>query len=50
MVVQEKIEAFYWLREISGGVFMIGLILYVISFFVKGGEREMAGNVVADTA
>ncbi len=36
MVVQDKIAAFYWLREIAGVVFMIGLILYVISFFVKG--------------
>jgi nitric oxide reductase subunit B len=34
MVVQEKVAAFYWLREIAGGIFMIGLILYVISFFV----------------
>ena len=50
MVVQEKIEAFYWLREIAGGVFMIGLILYVISFFVKGGTTEMAENAVPDTA
>ena len=50
MVVQEKIEIFYWMREIAGVVFLIGLILYVISFFVKGGEREMASNAVADTA
>jgi len=50
MVVQDKIEAFYWLREISGGVFMIGLILYVISFFVKGGTAEMADKAVPDTA
>jgi len=50
MVVQEKVEIFYWMREIAGVVFLIGLILYVISFFVKGGEREMASNAVADTA
>ena len=50
MVVQDKIEAFYWLREISGGVFMIGLILYVISFFVKGGTAEIADKAVPDTA
>ena len=50
MVVQDKIEAFYWLREISGGVFMIGLILYVISFFVKGGTVAMADKAVPDTA
>ena len=39
MVVQEKIELFYWMREIAGLVFLIGLILYVVSFFVKGGEQ-----------
>jgi len=50
MVVQDKVEVFYWMREVAGVVFMVGLILYVISFFVKGGEREMAGNAVADTA
>ena len=50
MVVQEKVEIFYWMREIAGVVFLIGLILYVTSFFVKGGEREMASNAVADTA
>ncbi|HHH44871.1 MAG TPA: nitric-oxide reductase large subunit [Gammaproteobacteria bacterium] len=50
MVVQEKIAVFYWLREAAGGVFLIGLILYVAAFFVKGGERVMASNAVADTA
>ena len=42
MLVQEKIAAFYWMRELAGVVFMIGLVLYVISFFVKGGESSMA--------
>ena len=50
MVVQDKIAIFYWLREAAGAVFMIGLILYVTSFFVKGGEREMATTGAADTA
>ncbi len=36
MVVQEKIAIFYWGREVAGVVFMIGLIVYVASFFVKG--------------
>lgn len=36
MVVQDKVAMFYWLREVAGIVFMIGLVLYVISFFVKG--------------
>lgn len=38
MVVQEKIELFYWLREIAGVIFLIGLILYIVSFFVEGEE------------
>ena len=36
--------------KLAGVVFLIGLILYVTSFFVKGGEREMASDTVADTA
>ena len=35
MVVQDKIEIFYWMRLIAGIVFMIGLIVYVVSFFVN---------------
>ncbi len=38
MVVQQKIELFYWLREIAGLIFLIGLVLYIISFFVEGEE------------
>ncbi len=38
MVVQDKIAIFYWLREIAGIVFLIGLLLYVYSFFAKGKE------------
>ncbi len=40
IVVQEKIAVFYWLREAAGLVFLIGLIIYIISFFVKGEEIE----------
>jgi len=35
MVVQDKIELFYWMREIAGVIFLIGLILYIMSFFIK---------------
>jgi len=42
MVVQEKIELFYWLREIAGLVFLIGLIIYVASFFIGSDEPEVA--------
>ncbi|VAW99749.1 Nitric-oxide reductase subunit B [hydrothermal vent metagenome] len=34
MVVQDKILIFYWMREVAGVVFLFGLILYIISFFV----------------
>jgi nitric oxide reductase subunit B len=40
MAVQEKLAVFYWLREAAGLVFLIGLIIYLISFFVKGEEIE----------
>ncbi len=39
MVVQEKIGLFYWMREWTGVVFLVGLVVYVASFFIKGEER-----------
>jgi len=36
MAVQDQIAIFYWAREGAGVVFLIGLILYIGSFFVKG--------------
>ena len=52
MVVQEKIALFYWLREIAGVIFLIGLILYVIHFFVgeKTTEAEASQVPAAGTA
>ncbi len=50
MVVQEKVAIFYWLRELAGLVFLIGLATYVASFFVKGGERAMGSDIAVDTA
>jgi len=41
MVVQEKIEIFYWMREVAGLVFLIGLVVYIVSFFVKGEEATV---------
>jgi nitric oxide reductase subunit B len=35
MVAQDQVALFYWLREFTGVVFLIGLIVYVASFFVK---------------
>jgi len=36
MAVQDQISIFYWAREGAGLVFLIGLVLYICSFFVKG--------------
>ncbi|MFO1429750.1 MAG: cbb3-type cytochrome c oxidase subunit I [Candidatus Competibacteraceae bacterium] len=36
MAVQEKISLFYWLREGAGLIFLLGLVVYLASFFVKG--------------
>ena len=38
MVAQDKIALFYWLREGTGVIFLIGLLLYILSFFI--GERK----------
>ena len=40
MVVQEQISLFYWMREIAGVVFLIGLVLYLLSFFVGNSDPE----------
>jgi nitric oxide reductase subunit B len=42
MAAQDQVAIFYWMREVAGGVFMLGLILYVVSFFVKGNGQEAA--------
>ncbi len=42
MVAQEKIALFYWMREWTGVVFLIGLLIYVMSFFVGGDSDEKA--------
>ena len=40
MVVQDRISLFYWLREIAGVVFLVGLLAYVASFFVGQNDPE----------
>ena len=40
MEAQDKIAIFYWMREGAGVIFLIGLILYVVSFFVGQNEPE----------
>ncbi|HTH39711.1 MAG TPA: cbb3-type cytochrome c oxidase subunit I [Rhodocyclaceae bacterium] len=41
MAVQDQVSLFYWLREGTGVVFLIGLLLYLASFF-KGGKEASA--------
>jgi nitric oxide reductase subunit B len=40
MVVQDKIALFYWMREVAGVVFLVGLVVYVASFFVGNRDAE----------
>ncbi len=36
MAAQDQVSIFYWMRECAGLVFLTGLVVYIISFFVKG--------------
>ena len=40
MEVQDKIAIFYWLREGAGVIFLVGLLVYVASFFVGTNDEE----------
>jgi nitric oxide reductase subunit B len=40
MEAQDKIAAFYWMREGAGVIFLIGLLLYVASFFIGRNDPE----------
>lgn len=42
MDTQDQVMLFYWLREIAGLVFFVGLVLYIWSFFCKKGEAHLA--------
>ena len=42
MAAQEKIVLFYWMREWAGVAFLVGLVLYIVSFFVGGKEESAA--------
>ncbi len=39
---QNQIEVFYWMREYAGVMFLIGLITYIVSFFVGSKDPEAA--------
>ena len=40
MATEDKLEIFYWLREIAGVFFLIGLIAYLVSFFVTDKKAQ----------
>jgi len=40
MATQDKLEIFYWLREIAGVFFLIGLISYLTSFFITDKKAQ----------
>ncbi len=42
MATQDQLTLFYWMREVSGVVFLIGLVLYIASFFIKGKAAVVA--------
>ena len=46
MAVQDQVALFYWAREAAGVVFLIGLVVYLISFFI-GGEKELLADNLA---
>jgi nitric oxide reductase subunit B len=57
MVVQDKIAIFYWMREVAGLVFLVGLVIYVWSFFAKDskaaatvGGRATGGQAAVETS
>ncbi|HPE59476.1 MAG TPA: cbb3-type cytochrome c oxidase subunit I [Thiolinea sp.] len=40
MVVQDKVALFYWMREVSGLIFLVGLILFIASFWPERVRQE----------
>ena len=42
MDTQSQVMLFYWLREITGFIFLLGLVLYIWSFFRKGAIQTVA--------
>jgi nitric oxide reductase subunit B len=42
MQAQGQVAVFYWMREVAGVVFLIGLLTYITSFFIGGPEAESA--------
>ena len=42
MATQDQVALFYWLREGTGVIFLIGLLVYIWSFFSKGEDAAKA--------
>jgi nitric oxide reductase subunit B len=40
MAVQDQVSLFYWMREWAGVAFLVGLVVYLVSFFVGGKPAE----------
>ncbi|MEW6164727.1 MAG: cbb3-type cytochrome c oxidase subunit I [Pseudomonadota bacterium] len=39
MVAQDNVALFYWMREWTGVAFLVGLLVYIWSFFIPGEEK-----------
>jgi nitric oxide reductase subunit B len=50
MVVQDKIALFYWLRELTGLVFLAGLVVYILAFVVAEKDAKLPVPVVTASA
>ena len=35
MAVQEQLALFYWMRWLAGLIFFAGMVVFLISFFIK---------------
>jgi nitric oxide reductase subunit B len=42
MDAQAQVSMFYWMREWAGVAFLVGLIVYIWSFFIPGEEKAKA--------
>ncbi|ADE11360.1 cbb3-type cytochrome c oxidase subunit I [Sideroxydans lithotrophicus] len=42
MDTQDQVRLFYWMREFTGFIFLLGLVLYIWSFFKKGTVKTVA--------
>jgi nitric oxide reductase subunit B len=42
MAAQDQVTLFYWMREWSGVAFLVGLLIYIYSFFANGEDAPKA--------